>query len=172
MHFTLFEKMGLGSIDLSLVILILMILVVALIVLVVILLVKDNKLTKTYKKFMTGKNVKSLEKEIVSLFEDNVSMKEEIQENRQNIRLLFKQMKSVYQKSAIVRYDAFKEMGGSLSFCLTMLDEENNGFILNSVHSSSGCYNYVKQIIGGKCAIDLGDEEQLSLDEALEKGIE
>lgn len=172
MRFTLFEKMGLGNLDVSLILLILTILVVALIVLVVLLLIKENKLTKTYRKFMTGKNVKSLEKEIVNLFEDNVSMKEEIKENRQDIRQLFKQMKTVYQRCAIVRYDAFKEMGGSLSFCLTLLDEENSGFILNSVHSSGGCYNYIKEITGGRCAVDLGAEEQQSLDEALEKGID
>ncbi|MCR5510582.1 MAG: DUF4446 family protein, partial [Lachnospiraceae bacterium] len=43
-------------------------------------------------------------------------------------------------------------------------------FILNSVHSSAGCYNYLKQIRGGRCEIDLGAEEQNSLDAALNGG--
>ena len=167
MKYTLFEKMGLGGLDLSIVMLVLLVLVIALIVMVILLFKKCNNLTKTYKKFMTGKNVKSLESEIFNLFEDNKDMKQQIADNRHDIKAIFKQLRTVYQKCAIVRYDAFKEMGGKLSFCLTLLNEDNDGFILNSVHSSAGCYSYLKEIKGGRCAIDLGTEEQQSLDEAL-----
>lgn len=167
MRYTLFESMGLANMDVSIILLILIVLVLALIGMVIFLLVKTAKLKKSYKQFMTGKSVKSLESEIVGLFEDNKSMKEQITENRRDIRSIYRQMRSVYQKCSIIRYDAFKEMGGKLSFCLTLLNEDNDGFILNSVHSSAGCYNYLKQIRGGRCEIDLGAEEQRSLDSAL-----
>ncbi len=170
MDYTLFQKMGLGGLDLSIVLIILVVLVVVLTALVIILLIRTNKLTANYRKFMTGRNVKSLESEIVGLFEDNKAMKEQITENRHDIRSICKQMRGVYQKCSIIRYDAFKEMGGKLSFCLTLLNEDNDGFILNSVHSSAGCYNYLKQIKGGRCEIDLGAEEQKSLDSALGGG--
>ncbi|MCR5594595.1 MAG: DUF4446 family protein [Lachnospiraceae bacterium] len=170
MKYTLLENMGLGGMDLSILLLVLTVLVVVLTVLVIILVVKMQKLTGKYKKFMTGRTVKSLENEIVNLFEDNKAMKEQITDNRHDIRSLSKQMKLVYQKCSIIRYDALKEMGGKLSFCLTLLNEENDGFILNSVHSSAGCYNYLKQVRGGRCEIDLGDEEQKSLDNALNGG--
>ncbi len=170
MKYTIFENMGLANMDLSIFLIILSVLVLALLALSIVLMVKTNNLTKKYKKFMTGKNVKSLETEIIGLFEDNKSMKEQINDNRRDIRSITKQMRSVYQKCSINRYDAFKEMGGKLSFCLTLLDEDNNGFILNSIHSSAGCYNYLKQIRGGRCEIDLGAEEQESLDCALNGG--
>lgn len=170
MNYTLLQKMGLGGIDLSIVLIILTVLVVVLVVLVIMLMVKQSKLTEKYKKFMTGKNVKSLETEIVNLFDDNRAMKEQITNNRRDIRSIVKQMRGVYQKCSINRYDAFQEMGGKLSFCLTLLNEDNDGFILNSVHSSAGCYNYLKQIRGGRCEIDLGAEEQKSLDSALNGG--
>ena len=170
MKYTIFENMGLANMDLSILLIILSVLVLALLALSIVLMVKTNNLTKKYKKFMTGKNVKNLETEIVGLFEDNKSMKEQINDNRRDIRSITKQMRSVYQKCSINRYDAFKEMGGKLSFCLTLLDEDNNGFILNSIHSSAGCYNYLKQIRGGRCEIDLGAEEQESLDCALNGG--
>ena len=170
MKYTLFETMGLANLDLSIVILVLAVLVLVLIGLSIFLMVKTAKLKKSYKQFMTGRNVKSLEEEIVGLFEDNKSMKEQITENRRDIRSLYRQMRGVYQKCSIIRYDAFKEMGGKLSFCLTLLNEDNDGFILNSVHSSAGCYNYLKQIRGGRCEIDLGTEEQNSLDAALNGG--
>ena len=75
---------------------------------------------------------------------------------------------TVYKKSAILKYDAFKEMGGKLSFVLALLNEENNGFILNSMHSSrEGCFTYVKEIIDGKSFITLSEEEKKTLDEAI-----
>ncbi len=170
MKYTILENMGLGNMDLSILLIILSVMVLVLTVLTIILLVRSAKLKNNYRKFMTGKNVKSLESEIVGLFEDNKSMKEQINDNRRDIRSIYKQMRGVYQKCSINRYDAFQEMGGKLSFCLTLLNEDNDGFILNSVHSSAGCYNYLKQIKGGRCEIDLGAEEQKSLDSALNGG--
>lgn len=58
-------------------------------------------------------------------------------------------------------------MGGKLSFCLALLDENNNGFILNSVHSTEGCYSYTKEIKNGNCNISLGEEEKKALDMAM-----
>jgi hypothetical protein len=67
----------------------------------------------------------------------------------------------------LVKYDAFNQMGGQLSFSLALLDENNNGFIINSVHSSEGCYSYTKEIKLGQCAIDLGAEEAEALSIAM-----
>ena len=58
-------------------------------------------------------------------------------------------------------------MGGKLSFCLALLDEKNNGFIINSVHSTEGCYSYAKQILNGVSDIELGKEEKQALDMAM-----
>jgi len=170
MNIALFEKMGLGNMDFSIVIIVMMVLIIVLLVLVILQMIKLDKLKKTYQKFMTGKNVKSLEKEIINLFEDNKQMKEQIADDKHNIRDIYRKLKKTYQKAAIIHYDAFREMGGKLSFCLALLNEENDGFILNSVHSQSGCYSYVKEIRGGRCEIDLGTEEQNALDEALGLG--
>ena len=62
-------------------------------------------------------------------------------------------------------------MGGKLSFCLAMLDENNNGFVMNSVHSSDGCYSYTKEIKGGESSLALGKEEEEALNRALETKI-
>ena len=66
-------------------------------------------------------------------------------------------------RSVQASYDAFNQMGGQLSFCLALLDENNNGFIINSVHSTEGCYSYTKEIKGGECSISLGKEEEEAL---------
>ncbi|MCR5753823.1 MAG: DUF4446 family protein, partial [Acetatifactor sp.] len=67
----------------------------------------------------------------------------------------------------IVKYDAFQQMGGQLSFSLALLDENDNGFIINSVHSTEGCYSYTKEIRHGKSEISLGKEEEQALSIAM-----
>ena len=66
-----------------------------------------------------------------------------------------------------MKYDAFKEMGGKLSFALAMLDKENNGFVMNAIHSSDGCYTYVKEIVKGESYVVLGEEEKEALRQAV-----
>ena len=100
-------------------------------------------------------------------YEDNKFLKANTEKNKKDIRTLYKNMESAYQKMGLVKYDAFNQMGGQLSFSLALLDENNNGFIINSVHSSEGCYSYTKEIKLGQCAIDLGAEEAEALSIAM-----
>ena len=81
---------------------------------------------------------------------------------------MYKKLESTFQKVGIVKYDAFNQMGGQLSFSLALLDENDNGFVLNSVHSAEGCYSYTKEIKNGMCEISLGDEEREALNIAMD----
>ena len=58
-------------------------------------------------------------------------------------------------------------MGGNLSFVLTMLNDQNSGWLLNAMHSREGCYTYIKEIINGKSYVELGEEEKESLERAI-----
>ena len=69
----------------------------------------------------------------------------------------------------MVKYDAFHEMGGKLSFSLALLDQKNDGFIINAMHSREGCYTYIKEILNGNSIIVLADEEREALNIALGK---
>lgn len=167
MNNSFLNNLGLGSLDIGVVILVLCIIILILLVINITNICSINKLKKKYNKFMTGKNAKSLENEIIALFEDNKFIKSSIEKNKKDIRTLYKNMESTFQKIGIVKYDAFNQMGGKLSFCLALLDENNNGFILNSVHSAEGCYSYTKEIINGESSISLGEEEKQALLKAM-----
>ena len=97
-------------------------------------------------------------------------LKTNVDKNKKDIRILYKKMESTFQKVGIIKYDAFNQMGGKLSFSLALLNENDDGFILNSVHSSDGCYSYTKIVKNGRCDINLGEEEKQALDMAI--GIE
>ena len=88
--------------------------------------------------------------------------------NEKNIDELFANMNGTYQKVGLVKYDAFHEMGGKLSFSLAMLNGKDDGFVLNAVHSREGCYTYIKEIVGGNSIIVLAEEEQEALKMARE----
>ena len=62
-------------------------------------------------------------------------------------------------------------MKGKLSFSLCLLDNENSGFILTSMHTRDGCYTYLKEIIKGEAFVVLSSEEKRSLEEAKHKKI-
>ena len=166
---SIFKSMGLGNIDPAYLFIGMLVLILILFILLIVQMVKTNKLTKKYNKFMLGKEAGSLEDEIVNLFQDINYLKEITDTNRKEIKNLYKKMRFTYQKLGIVKYDAFKQMGGMLSFSLALLNEDNDGFIINSVHSSDGCYSYTKVIQDGKCKLALGEEEQQALDMAMEE---
>lgn len=165
-----FNRIGLGGVDIGYILLGVTVLCIILLIVTIVQITKASKLKKKYDKFMQGKDAKSLETDIMRLYEDNEYLKSTTDKNRHDIKKLYKNMESAFQKVGIVKYDAFQQMGGKLSFSLALLDQNNDGFILNSVHSSEGCYSYTKEIKNGECSISLGSEEEVALNKAM--GIE
>lgn len=167
MNSTILNSIGLGGLDIGYILIGMFSVILILMVLIIIQIVKTSELKKKYEKFMQGKNARSLEEDIVGLYEDNRFIKSSAEKNRKDIKNLYKKMESTFQKIGIVKYDAFREMGGQLSFSLVLLDQSDNGFILNSVHSTEGCYSYTKVVKNGQCDISLGEEEKQALDMAM-----
>lgn len=167
MNNSFLDGIGLGNLDMGIVICAMLIVLFVLLVISIVNICSINKMSKIYKKFMQGKSAKSLEQEIVSLFEDNKFIKNAIEKDKKDIRILYKNFQSAFQKLGVVKYDAFNQMGGQMSFCIALLDENNNGFILNSVHSAEGCYSYTKEIKNGESEILLGNEEKKALNIAI-----
>lgn len=170
MNSTLLNKIGLGKLDwgyLAIGFAVLAVIMLAVLILLIVQIKKVNGLKKRLDSFLVGRDGSSLEQDIVRLVEDNKSLKISADRNRKDIRTLFKRMESAYQKMGLVKYDAFHQMGGQLSFSLALLDENNNGFVINSVHSTEGCYSYTKEIKNGVCSISLGKEEAEALEMAI-----
>ena len=137
-------------------------------ILLIVFIVQMAKLKKRYKIFMQGNDAKSLEDTLVYRLEQVDELIEANASNERNIDMIFKNMKDCFQKIGLVKYDAFNEMGGKLSFSLCLLNEKNNGFIINAMHSREGCYTYVKEIIDGNSIIQLADEEEQALQQAID----
>ena len=117
--------------------------------------------------FMRGMDGASLERAFAARFNQMDILEENSRNHMEEIRKIKEVQNITLNKVAIVKYDAFKEMGGKLSFALAMLDKENNGFVMNAIHSSDGCYTYVKEIVKGESYVVLGEEEKEALRQAV-----
>lgn len=159
-------------IDPGIIIILMMIMIIILLVLQIKNSFKLNRFMKKYKSFMKGKDGISLEKTILRNINDIDMLMESSKNHMEEIRQLKEIQLHTLNKTAIVKYDAFKEMGGKLSFALAMLDQENSGFVMNAIHSREGCYTYIKEIVKGESYIVLGEEEKEALRQAVNQYVD
>lgn len=132
--------------------------------------VRISKLKKKYMNFLRGNDGKSLEEVILTRLNEVDELKNEMASTKLKMKEISDTLLTTYQKMGIVKYDAFKEMGGKLSFALALLDDSNNGFIINSMHSSrEGCYTYIKEILHGESFVVLSEEEKTALNTAMNR---
>lgn len=171
MESKILKSIGIASFDPAYIIIVLLLIIIALVVILMIQMNNKKKIEKMeyrLRRLCAGRDGESLEDELAKLFEDNEYMMTTVNQHKTNIRNIYKRLEKTYQKMALVKYDAFSQMGGQLSFVLAVLDEKNNGYLINSVHSLNGNYCYSKEIVNGTCDIELGDEEFEALTQAKE----
>ena len=136
----------------------LLLFVILLFLLYVNVTMKYNRLKSSYMTFMRGKDGKTLEESMKERFAEVDTILKVTKQNRSDIREINRRLEGNYQKLGIIKYDAFNEMGGKLSFALAMLDGKNNGWVINAMHSREGCYTYVKEIVKGESYVELAEE--------------
>ena len=155
------------GIDPGIIFIVMLILIIVLFVLYFKVSMNYNRLKNSYNTFMKGKDGKTLENSLKEKFDEVEAVIRVTKQNRQDIKEMSKILKRNFHKFGIVKYDAFNEMGGKLSFAIAMLDGNNSGWIINAMHSREGCYTYIKEIIKGESYIELAEEEAEALDKAI-----
>ncbi|KRA38938.1 MULTISPECIES: DUF4446 family protein [unclassified Nocardioides] len=60
---------------------------------------------------------------------------------------------------AVVRYDAFDEMGGRLSWSLALVDDSGDGVVLTSIRGRNEARTYAKSVAGWSSEQELSPEE-------------
>lgn len=64
---------------------------------------------------------------------------------------------------AVVRYDAFGDMGGRLSFSAAIIDDTGDGLVISSIHGRGESRTYAKGVVGGDADATLTPEERQAL---------
>lgn len=131
--------------------------------------IKLFKLENRYKKFINKFQSNDIEKTINDYFllanQVNEENKILLAENK-NIE---KRIDKCIQKIGIIKYNAFDDVGNNLSFAIALLDNDNNGFVLNGIYGRNSSNIYLKPIIHGKSEIVLSNEEKKAIEEAIKK---
>ena len=79
---------------------------------------------------------------------------------RQEVAALSAEAGDALRHLAVVRYDAYGDMGGHLSWSLALLDDRGNGAVLTSIHGRSEARTYAKNVTGWTSDQQLSPEEQ------------
>lgn len=133
---------------------------------------KYKRLERKYRLFMKGEDGISLERELnrkLKRIEKYAKNTNSIDAEIENLKT---NQKHSLHKYGVVKYDAFEDVGGKLSFALALLDDYDSGFVLNAVHSKENCFLYIKEIVRGESYIMLSNEEIEALRIAKQYGAE
>jgi hypothetical protein len=90
---------------------------------------------------------------------DGGAVPTDVQGLRGEVRALRMEVSDALRHLAVVRYDAFGDMGGHLSWSLALLDDAGNGVVLTSIHGRSEARTYAKNISSWNCDQALSPEE-------------
>lgn len=146
---------------------VLMIIIFILAILYIINTIKLSKIEKNYSKFINkfGENT-NIEEDLKNYVTKVEAISEENKLMREYVKNLNVNMKDCIQKIGIVRYSAFSDVGSDLSFTLALLDENDNGVVLNGIYSSDSSNIYAKPVIKGTSKYTLSDEEKKAIEKA------
>lgn len=71
------------------------------------------------------------------------------------------------QQVSLYKYNALHNQTGDLSFTMVLLDRMKNGIMLTSINGRDASYTYSKEIVNGKCVVDISPEEEKALNMVL-----
>lgn len=138
-------------------------------IVLIVTLCKLKNLRRRVDALTRGKDAESMEDTILRFFDNIKELEDAEQKMHRDIKEIKDNLKITYQKTGLVKYDAFREMSGALSYSLALLDKENNGVLISSMYSREGCYSYAKEIIKGESKLNLSEEEAEALKQAVAK---
>lgn len=153
---TISQSIGL---DVGVMFLLLLVLIIILAVITVISSMRLSRLTKKYQTFMRGKDGETMEAVFLDKFDEIERIAEQNDSMALDVKLIKSRFVSTFTHYGIVKYDAFDDVGGKMSFALAMLDDNDTGVVLNTVHSRDNCFLYLKEIVKGESYIMLSTEE-------------
>ncbi len=144
------------------------VIVILLVIGLVIVIIKFNKISKKYTEFMKKLgNGKNIEEDLENYMYRVERVEKQNAEILNYIKNVDNDLNKCIQKIGIVRYNAFQDTGSDLSFALALLDEKNNGVVLNGIYSREMSNIYAKPVENGKSKYTISEEENLAIEKAI-----
>lgn len=135
----------------------------------IIMITKLTNLNKKYKKILQKMgNGKDITEDLENYMYRVERVEKQNAEVTNYIKNLEEDLSKCIQKVGIVRYNAFKDTGSDLSFTLALLDEQNDGVVLNGIYSREMSNIYAKPVKNGDSTYTISDEERQAINKAIE----
>ena len=122
---------------------------------------------KKIDSLLEGGKIKSFKDVFLSQKEKNTDLEEKIKDAFLKIKNLEDISKITIQKTGIVRFNPFNNMGGNQSFVIALLDDQNTGFVISSLFVEEGNRVYAKAIKQGQSDHRLSEEEKSAINKAI-----
>lgn len=121
--------------------------------------VRTGRLLRAYDGLVAGEDEASFSTAVGRQTTVAQGLRREVQVLREDVAASRAATADALRHVAVVRYDAFGDTAGRVSFSAALLDDEGNGLVLTSIHGRSETRTYAKGVLGGRSEQDLSPEE-------------
>jgi hypothetical protein len=122
-----------------------------------------RRLRRSYAAVSRAAQSGDLLGEIARLSEQSEDLRVEVGYLRGEVARTQSDLGDAIRHVAVVRYDAFDDMGGRLSFSAALLDDSGDGLVLTAIHSRSETRSYAKGVKAATSTLPLSAEEQQAI---------
>ena len=142
---------------------------VALVALVLasVLAIRTGRMKRQYTVLSAADGRASFVEVVARKTEEVEALRGDVARLADELRFTQRELQMAIRHVGIVRYDAFGDMGGRMSFSAALLDDHGNGFVLSTIHARSESRSYVKEIRGGMADVHLSPEESAAVADAV-----
>ncbi|MFI5226282.1 MAG: DUF4446 family protein [Candidatus Limnocylindrales bacterium] len=149
-----------------------LVLTVVAIALAIVLWRRVGRLQRRIDDLTRGESGRNLEAVLDAHLERVVSIGGHVDDLVTRTTRLEASSRRAFQRAGLVRYNPFEETGGNQSFALALLDADDDGLIISSLHARSGTRIYARTLTAGRTdgALSAEEAEALALARAATKG--
>lgn len=159
--------MTLDASSTSLVALVGAIIAVVALVLVVILASRTGRMRRDYRILEAADGRESFVEVVARKTEEVADLRAEVAELTAQLQRTRQDLAQALRHVSVVRFDAFGDMGGRMSFAVAITDDHGDGVIMTTIHARAESRTYIKGVRRGEADVLLSPEEQQALDEIL-----
>lgn len=132
-----------------------------------VLLVRTGRMRQQYRVLDAADGRESFVEVVARKAQEVEALRDDVATLAASIRATQSELNRAIRHVGLIRYDAFGDMGGRMSFSVALVDDFGNGFILTTVHARSESRTYIKEIRGGMAEVTLSPEESQALEDAI-----
>lgn len=133
---------------------------------VVALAVQVGRLRRAYDGLVAGAEESSFVDAMGRSAASAAALRLDVDRVREQLAAVQGDAAGALRRTAVVRYDAFGDLGGALSFSVALLDGDGDGLVLTCINGRSETRTYAKGVTGGRSDVALSPEEQEAVEQA------